>query len=699
MPDFNSAAPRLILRGTDDRSRRPLPRTVALRPTHYPLVYFWAQRGPLGPRPMVNGDQLLYGTDTFNPLSKFYNHATPFIAGFLEKGNAVMAERLVPEDAGPPAGVRVSLEYIKLTTTDSERNSDGSVKLVNGQPVPIAGSAITKHVARVVLSDIPNNDVTGFAKGTVLPGTMIDPNDPANVGEIVPLFDLRESSIGADGNLTAFNFFAPTRTTREGAGNPKWMADHKAFPLVFRVGRRAKLSSSPVVQTTLSGSRAVTGVLKNPAVDQNTAKSIHLARTFVKAYNRINSSTMPDEIGYIDDIAVYQSNLDRILGEFVDAEKAYIAANPAVEMYYDFSDNGEDERHLMNIFGGCTYNDYPYHTYELINGADGFRPTPNQWVSLRGGSDGTINDVVFGERVGASISEYANSYSPRQDDARRVESIFYDSGFAMEDKYKLLNFLGIRKDLALVLSTHIAGEGMLSAEEEYLRATALRTRATLYPESVDYGTGVSRVSIWGRSGELIGSDYDQRVPGSYEFALKSADFMGAGNRVWRESKRPGGYPNSLIEHLTNVNVTWTPVDQRVLDWDTGLNWIQAYDQNSLHIPAYKSVYGDDSSVLTSWWTVMAIVEINKVCQLTHRRFSGVDHLTNGQLASRVDAQIAQELQSVFNGAYRIEVETIFTDADIDRNYSWTTIVRLGANGAKTVMTATVEAYRREDLEG
>ena len=75
-----------------------------------------------------------------------------------------------------------------------------------------------------------------------------------------------------------------------------------------------------------------------------------------------------------------------------------------------------------------------------------------------------------------------------------------------------------------------------------------------------------------------------------------------------------------------------------------------------------------------------------------------DHLTNAQLAERVDNEIARQLKSVFGSAYRLEVETIFTDEDIDRNFSWTTYVRLGVPGQKTVMTAAVQAYRKEDLE-
>lgn len=695
MSDIYNATPQIVLRGIDDRSREPVPRSIPLRPTHFPLVYFWAQRGPSVPRPMLNGDQTIYGSDTFNPLKKWYNHATPYISGFLGKGNAVMAHRVVPKDAAPPAASRFCVELLETELDDYERNSDGSIKMVNGNPVP-NGTKLQGYTATFLTLPVPDDDLTGFGNGTVGVGTQEDPTT-GKKSEIIPLWDLRESSQGADGNLTNYNVFAPTITSREIQFNPQLLSRLHTYPIAFRMGRRSTLSSSPVQVRTLSGANIVLMTLQNGDADPLTNAPLQMNDVLPASYNRFDSSLGPDVYGYIDSVAVYQSNIDRVVGLLYEAEKKFVEDNPTLLYHYDFNLNGEDEAHVMNFLGGVTYNNYPYHTYRVQAGTTGYRPTQSQWVALTGGSDGTMNNETFAELVGEKIQEYADSYSPTQDDARRVESIFYDSGFPMDTKYKLLDFLAIRKDLALVLSVFQEGDGKLSATDQYARASALRTRASLYPDSVYYGTGVARVQICGRSGKLIGSNYRGRVAGTYEFGMKYAEYMGAGNRVWNSDKMPAGYPNSLVTSLTDVDVSFTPVDQRVLDWDVGLNWIQNYDQNSQFIPAYRSVYEDDTSVLTSFITVLAIVEINKVCQQVHRMFSGVDYLTNAQLAERVDREIANQLKSVFGGRFRLEVETTFTDFDLASNYSWTTVVRIGAAGMKTVMTASVESYRIEDL--
>lgn len=695
MSDITSGAPQLVLLGTDDRSRQEEPRSVPLRPTHFPLSYFYAQRGPAVVRAMANGDQALYGADTFNPLKPYYNHSTVFLQGFLGKGNAVMAERVIPDDAPPPSAGRFVVEVLKTKREIYERNSDGSIKYLSGAPVS-TGVKIDGHRVRFSVVPIPDSDVDGFANGTVKPGTLTDA-DATGTSEIIPLWDIKESSIGKDGDLTSFNVYGPTRTTSDVSFDPRMLSRLRSYPMVFRVGRQTSATASPQPVTTLTSTKAILATTQQGDQDQDTGQSLHLVDVLLKSYQRLNHKTLPDVYGNVGNIAVYQSNINRLVEMVYEAEADYIRDNMSLLSNYDFLLDGQPEAHLVNFLGGVSYNGYPYHSYTIEPATSGFKPTPSQWANLQGGGDGTMDDEKFAALVEAKIAEYANNFSPAQDDARRVESVFYDSGFPMETKYKLLDFFAIRKDLAVALSTFVAGDGKVTAAQDYARAAALRTRALLYPESVFFGTPVARATIWGRSGLLAASNYTKRVPGLYEFAMKCATFMGAGNRVWRTDKQPTGYPNSLVTELTDVDVTFTPVDQRVQDWEVGLNWIQAYDQRDLHIPAYKTVYSDDTSVLTSWFTVMAIVEINKVCQQTHRKFSGTDHLTNEQLAERVDRDIATELQSVFGGRFRLEVETTFTDADRRRNYSWSTVVRIGAAGQKTVMTAHVESYRIEDM--
>ena len=70
--------------GTQDSSTKPLVREPYAQPTHCPKVYFYAQKGPTTPQLAVGGSRvMLYGEDTFDPRSDYFNHATLFANGSL----------------------------------------------------------------------------------------------------------------------------------------------------------------------------------------------------------------------------------------------------------------------------------------------------------------------------------------------------------------------------------------------------------------------------------------------------------------------------------------------------------------------------------------------------------------------------------------------------------------------------------------
>ncbi len=687
--------------GTKDVSTRPLVRSRESRPTHLPKAFFYARRGPLTPQLVGDGSlTALYHTDTFDYRKPYANHATVFVNGIKAKGNAIMAQRVLPTDAGPLANVLISLEVLTLPEMpDYERETDGSIKLDNlGARIPTGETHVGHQVRWVVSHASTALAAQQFGAAAVTEGTMVDPDDALNKSSIYPIMHLRETSFGADGNLTGVRLWAPTASTVGEKFDTRLLSRLKAYPFRLQMLRRSEGTGNVRPVEALDGSQSVLATFAQGKIDPATDAQLSIGDILYGKFNRLNHSLLPDVIGFVGDNHIYQANIELLVAKFAAAEKAFITANPGIDVGTDFA-MVDDEDHLFNFLGGTTYNGYPYHTYEIVAGANGLRMGPQSAIDFGGGSDGTMSNAAFAALVEDEMAEYANPRSQLMDDAYHIESVFYDSGFPLATKYKLLDFLAIRKDLAVALSTYEVGTPKRTAAEDNATAVALRARAQLYPESDTFGTGVMRVFIMGRSGKLVGSPYKERVPVLYEVATKCADYMGAANGVWKAGKNFTGFPGHLITELEDIDVVFTPVDQRVLDWDTGLNWVMRFGRQGYYIPAFKTVYEDDTSVLNSWATVLAICEINKVCQAVHRRYSGVDYLSNAELADRVDREIAADLEGRFDGRFFMQVQTTFTDLDIARNYSWTTVVRIGASGTKTVMTAYVEAYRREDLEG
>lgn len=220
----------------------------------------------------------------------------------------------------------------------------------------------------------------------------------------------------------------------------------------------------------------------------------------------------------------------------------------------------------------------------------------------------------------------------------------------------------------------------------------------LHPESTYFGTPVFRGVIQGSAGQIRGSQYTERFPLTYELGVKSAKYMGAGNGFWKNGFNFDGYPGSIIEDQFNLTIPWTPDDVRNRNWDVGLNWIQRYDRTSFFFPAVKTVYDNDTSVLTSYITACAIIYLNKIAHRAHRTFSGTSGLTAAQFSKRVNDYVSEQVRGRFDERFIIKPRCHFTSLDEVRNYSWTLPIDIWAPGMKTVMTTYVVARRIEDYE-
>lgn len=699
-----NAAPLTIQRGTQDLSTRPVPREPEAIPTHLPKTYIYAQKGPTIPQLVEGGSRTsIYGVDSFDVRKKWANHATVLSNLVNAEGNAQMTERIIPADAGPESNVLISLDVLPTTVPDYVRNSDGSIQLdVDGDPVPLLNGGqpvmVDGYKIKWVVSHINTvaSLATGFGTAAIAAGDQTDATTLVQ-SQRYPIIQFKASSQGEWGNNIGIRFWAPNNQTGFGVSS-RLLNETKAYPYRFSIIKRGSQFVTPKVIENLFGEQSVEVTLKRDVIDPSTDKEMFVGEHFLKYYQNLTDVNYPPLIGDVGQVHVYSGNIATVLGLLYAAEKDYIdnSAN-ASSILTDFT-GAADEQHLYNFVSGVSSQGYPYHTLAWATGAGAIKPDINTNMYLSGGSDGTMSDAAFAAAVAARVAEYNNENSELLDMAQNVESIIYDSGYPLETKYALLDFIAIRKDTCVVLGTHTIDEETLSASEENAIGIALRTRAQLFPESDYFGTPVCRCVIMGRSGVLRSHQYKKRVPATMEVAAKSARYMGAGNGRWKNGFDFDGAPGSLLTYMADINVVYTPAAARNRDWDAGLNWIQRYDRRSLHIPALQTVYSEDTSVLNNYLTVMAICELNKVADRAWRHFSGVSKLSNAQLADRVNAFIVERTNGRFDGRFIIEPNTYFTDADLARGFSWTTAIKIYAPNMKTVMTTIVQAHRIDDYQ-
>ena len=296
------------------------------------------------------------------------------------------------------------------------------------------------------------------------------------------------------------------------------------------------------------------------------------------------------------------------------------------------------------------------------------------------------------------MDNYNNSLHEYNDLVMHPESIIYDSGFSLAAKKAMAKFIARRKDTFTILSTYAHDAPSIALSDQYSVAIALKTMMELYPESATFGTPVMRGMIIGGSGNLINSLYIKRVPLTYEVLYKAARYMGAKNGVWKNGFSFDRAPLSVLSQIKNIDVTWVPTSTRNTLWSTGLNFVLNYEVRRQFFPALQTVYENDTSVLNSFFTAVAISYLNKIQHAAWREFSGSMSLTNAQLEEQVNQFVADQVKDKFDGKFVIIPDCQVTELDAIRGFSWTLNIKIYSANMRTTMTAMISAYRDTDLD-
>lgn len=157
MSTIRNNTPRVIFNGIKDESIEVLLPELEQEPIHLPLIYTFAQRGPVEPVLCgPNGDfRRIYGTESLNARGPFYTHASKLIEVVTGQANSVLIKRLIPDNA-ETAGLTLLTKVIRKTGGGSvfhlrARNPDGTLMSTNSVPMYVvdagyAGTPITTAI-------------------------------------------------------------------------------------------------------------------------------------------------------------------------------------------------------------------------------------------------------------------------------------------------------------------------------------------------------------------------------------------------------------------------------------------------------------------------------------------------------------------------------------------------------------------------
>ena len=694
-----TAAPWTEFLGTRDGSTRERVITATPVPSHLPLIYTYAAKGD-SELNLVAGDSALYmyGDEIFDVRSKFATHQTVLANELNAVGNALMIKRVIPKDAPAPANVRISIELVKTKVDPGVRDANGHFILDQDGQKQLTNTEVDGYIAHFIAEHVaPGVDgATNIGKGSKRVGTLVGPNGEES--QRIPLMDFEASSQGSWGNLQGVRIWSADVNSMP-AVNDTLVRNQKAYPYYFTFVAKATPESTARVVYADTGEQYAQLTLKPDTFDSNTDTDYYVGNELLDKWAQQTAATQLRPSGPFGKLHVYEDNMEEVHELIATAEKEALKAQ--LGMPHDLAITDTDDSFRVNLFGAYTTQGAPYLTYQI---EDSFTTAGGERVArfsemsnimATGGGDGTMSPTLFAELVAEEVQEFGDRNSKYQDLIRYPVSVFYDTGFPMTTKKALGKLISVRKDIALALVPSVYGEREPAASEESSICIALRTIMQAYAESVFFGTSVMRGLVFAHTGKMLSSRYKKRAPLVIEAARKFGRYMGASNGIWRSEYSPDSSANNRVEYFADVSAAYKPAAVRNRDWKAGMIWVDACDLTQYYWPALRTVYEDDSSVLTSAITVFAICELEKIGERVRTEFSGNTKLTNGQLKDRIEARVNELVQGRFDDRFEITPTVDFTRADIARGYSWLLKISIRANNMKTAQTLYIEALRYE----
>lgn len=672
--------PRPILQGTRDDSGAVLPVIGEQLPSHLPHVFLFAEEG-VGPE-IVSGSDInkAFGAKTLNLRSKYATHQTALATIIAGRANAMVIQRLRPADAKDPATITLAVEIVEDDIPVFERETDGTYKYdQQGQPVP-TGQTVAGHRIRWVIGSSQTNEI-GVA--TRRAGELTGKSGLTQ-STIYPIGDLQVSSFGEHGNHKGLRLWANTLNSPSEQPSDEVIDSENAYLYRLQFIKRADAKSQPVIVTTTGGSQSIEFSFKPGAMNRKTDSQLYLGDILLDSYR--NLDVRPRQYGPFNGLHLYEDNIAEVHAMLYAAEQPN---------HLDWPEDVDAGKYLINIVNGLDISGAPYHTIQVLGNADGGAElTKSSNYYAAGGSDGTMTFETFDELVAHELANYGQLDNHFLDTASWPQSHYYDSGFTLPTKLKMISLVGLRKDVQVTVATQDVSQPQNTSEQETSIAIALRAAARLYPESEVFGTPVCRVTIVGHSGYLINSQYKGLLPLTVDLADKRAYFMGAANGIWNRDRGYDQAPYNQVTLFKDVNNTYKPSPAYDKDWQNGLVWVQKFNTTKLFYPAIQTVYDDATSVLNSDINAAVIVEAEKVCERVWRQLVGGSKLTQEQFLEKSDQLIAEETDGRFDDRFIIVPRTYFTGYDAILGYSWSTDIEIYMNKMVLVGTYTIVARDR-----
>ena len=672
---------------------------TTILPVHRPIWIMRCQQGPVGDPvwcPTYTYASNMFGEQTFtNTNKKYYSPQAKVLTDTLTYNGAFIC-RAADETA--LNSVVIIEAYVRQVDDvlqyayDEDGNrlldDDGNYveKQENGQPVYEPGVEI-KFVKRHEL--LSSEEVSGYDYSSLQRRTVVDTDAEGTeiTWSVYPIMVFEALYPGEYGNDLCFSLFY--KNSENAAGDVNY---YQTLFYTFAPARREYDSTTVTphydIYNTTQNSFAANPETLNP----DTGAEMSMQAVLNKAYDE-DSHQLPYTI------YTYEENLLAVGNRIaqVESETSLGHTKPTYDaeaiMNTSFG-------YLVNVISCRNLKGVPYDHVRLITISDEdenvIQLAEDNYIYLANGADGDLSDLM----VQNCIQQFcAKTLNPQIVDKFRYPfTHMYDVGYNFDTKYAMIDFLDVRDDIMIELSTQVlmddnTGRTITLNDQmtDESNGEALRSRALLMRESVLKGTDCCRCAIYAHAGFLADGVYSDPMPFTYWSAMKHARF---GNLPYMNTTEPRGWPQSYNEFFKVSSVNWINYDpegqSRV--WDSGINYVQWADMTRIFYPALRTVYRAETSVLVDQWFVDAVVYTKHVVRNAWGRFDGRND-KSAVLQQAIKEYLDTELSYLYNGKYDFEVSVYQTAEEQRIGYIQHVLIRLTSPATMRVLDVDIEVNR------
>lgn len=296
-----------------------------------------------------------------------------------------------------------------------------------------------------------------------------------------------------------------------------------------------------------------------------------------------------------------------------------------------------------------------------------------------GGTDGDTSWTMFESLVadwlsGSNHGEFGNLQ-------QHPMTHFYDPGFSMATKQLLFNMLDLRDNLKIDISTQDISLPANTKAEDISAGQTLAFRAQMHPESVIAGVGCTRVGIYAHAAPLInGAPFGGIIPFNLNRLIQRRDLDG-GTYVKGSS---GGLPNSQVTIFRKPNWVADDTTSQALSWSNAINTVRHADRITIFYPSLRTVYPNDTSLLSDDEVSDRIIYMFKICRKIWAKYAGVRKAAK-KLYPLIERDINNQCAEAFSGDDITVVATVFQSAQ-DANLGYQVSVNLAITGSLPLRT-------------